>query len=153
MKRERSDSAFAAVKAMVNASLPDIEPPGHAKLRDKDLPFWGDIINSRARDEWSRTDLVIAAQLSRCQSDIETEAAALDIEGSVIENQRGTPIMNPRHSVLEQLARRELALMRSLGLAGHTVKGNQRDLQDARKMQRQASKLKDELEDEDLLAS
>ena len=152
-KRIRSDSVTAAVKAMVNASLPDLEPPSHAKLREKDQPFWTDIIKSRSRDEWAKTDLVVAVQLCRCQSDIETEAELLDAEGSVIENQKGTPVMNPRHSVLEQLARRELALMRTLGLTGFATKSNLRDVTDARKMQRQAEKTKQELEEEDLLAS
>jgi hypothetical protein len=152
-KRIRSDSVTAAVKAMVSVSLPEIDPPKHAKLRDQDKPFWSDIIKSRARDEWAQTDLVVAVHLARCQSDMEKEAEALDAEGSVIENQRGTPIMNPRHSVMEQLARRELALMRTLGLTGFTAKSNQRDVAQARKMQRQAEKTKQELEDEDLLAS
>jgi hypothetical protein len=152
-KRIRSDSAHAAVKAMINAALPEIEPPKHARLRDCDKPFWSDIVNSRARDEWSNTDLIVAVQLARCQCDIETEAVVLETEGSVIVNQKGTQIMNPRHSVLEQMARRELALMRTLGLTGFTAKSNQRDVADARKMQRQASRTKAELDDEELLAS
>lgn len=109
-------------------------------------------MRARTRDEWSAPDLVVAAQLARCQHDIENESASLDTEGSVIENNRGTPVMNPRHAVLEQLARREMALMRSLRMSGAAA-GDKRDVEQARKIQRQAEKVRDELADEDLLAS
>jgi len=121
------------------------------KLRPKDQPFWSAIMSSRAREEWAKIDFVVAAQLARCQADIEYETEILESEGSVIENFRGTPVMNPRHSVLEQLARKELALMRSLGLTGFTSRGNKEDAQKARKLERQSASAREELED-DLLA-
>ena len=109
-------------------------------------------MRARARDEWSDADLVVAAQLARCQRDIEAESLMLDGEGSVIENQRGAPVMNPRHAVLEQLARREMALMRSLRMAG-VATGDRRDLEKTRKIQRQAESVREELAEDDLLAS
>lgn len=109
-------------------------------------------MRARARDEWTDADLVVAAQLARCQHDIERESKALDGEGSVIENQRGTPVMNPRHAVLEQLARREMALMRTLRIGG-SVTGDRRDLEKARKIQREAERAREELADDDLLAT
>ena len=114
MKRARSDSAASAVKAMVNAALPQLELPAHVRLRDGDRPFWDGVLRARARDEWIEADLVVAAQLARCQADIELEQQLLTSEGSVVENMKGTQIMNPRVTVLEQLSRREMALMRTL---------------------------------------
>ena len=99
---------------MVNAASPLPGIPGHVRLRPDDLPFWEGVVRARARDEWTEADLVVAAQLARCQRDIEHEQISLDSEGSVIENAKQTMVMNPRHAVLEQLARREMALMRSL---------------------------------------
>lgn len=96
-------------------------------------------------------DLVVAAQLARCQADIESESQALETEGSVIENGRGTPVMNPRHAVLEQLARREMAMMRSLQMVG-SARGKREDLEKGRKLQRQAEQVRKELADDDLLA-
>lgn len=151
-RKKRSDSAAAAIAAMVNAAKPLPNLPGHVHLRPEDLPFWEGIARARARDEWTDADLVVAAQLARCQHDIERESKALDVEGSVIENQRGTPVMNPRHAVLEQLARREMALMRTLRIGG-SVTGDRRDLEKARKIQREAEKAREELADDDLLAT
>lgn len=101
---------------------------------------------SRARDEWSKNDLIVAAQLARCQADIESESQLVEVEGSVVENARGTQIMNPRHSVLEQMARRELALMRALAMTA-SYGGKKDKLEDARKIERTASAIRDETED------
>lgn len=150
-RKKRSDSADAAINAMLNAAKPLPDVPAHVRLRDQDLPFWDNIVRARARDEWSDADLIVGAQLARCMADIEAESIKLDSEGSVIENQRGTPVMNPRHAVLEQLARREMALMRSLQMTG-SAKGDKRDVEKSRQLQRQAEKARESLADEDLLA-
>ena len=151
MKRTRADSASSAVKAMLDAAKGPPPVPEHVKLREGDAPFWDGILRARARDEWSDADLVVAAQLARCQRDIETQQEELDIEGSVVKNDRGTQVMNPRVSVLEQLARREMALMRTLRMGGR-VAGDARDEAGRRKIQRDAERVKAELEDDELLA-
>lgn len=152
MKRTRADSASSAVKAMIDAAKGEIEPPAHVTLRERDLPFWAGIVRARARDEWSDADLVVAAQLAKCQSDIEVEQTALDGETTVVTNERGTACVNPRVSVLEQYARREMALMRTLRMGGR-VAGDSRDEAGRRKVQRGAEKARKDLEEEDLLAS
>jgi hypothetical protein len=96
--------------------------------------------------------LAVAAQLARTQADIEREQVLVDAEGSVIANDRGTPIANPRFAVLEQLARREMALMRTLRMGGR-VSGDARDSVKRVKVQREAEKVRGELADEDLLAT
>ena len=68
-----------------------------------------------------------------------------------MENARGTQIMNPRHSVLEQLSRRQLALMRSMKIAGAMVGPAKEDLLKMRRAERDAEAVREELE-EDLLA-
>lgn len=150
MKR-RSDTAASAVKAMVNAARQPHQPPAHCKMRPGDEPFWTGIILARAYDEWTEADLVVAAQLCRTQRDIEDQQQALDTEGTVMENARGTMVMNPRVTVLEQLARREMALMRTLRMGGK-VAGDQRDEAGTRKTERESRKLREELEDHELLA-
>lgn len=151
MKRTRADSASSAVKAMVDAAKELIQPPAHVKLRDGDRPFWDGIVCARARDEWSTADLVVAGQLARCQADIEKEQLDLDIETTVLTNERGTKVMNPRVTVLEQLARREMALMRTLRMGGR-VAGDTRNEAGRRKVEQQSRKLREELEDDELLA-
>lgn len=152
MKTPKADTASAAVRAMVDAAKPPPEPPPHVRLRDGDRPFWDGIVRARGRDEWTDADLVVAAQLARCQADIERESAQLDDESTVIENARGTPVCNPRVSVLEQLARREMALMRSLRMGGR-VAGDARDDAGKRRILRESERLRAELEDDELLAT
>jgi hypothetical protein len=151
MKRTRATSAESAVKAMVNAAKGDLQPPAHVKLREGDGPFWTAVVRARARDEWSEADLLVAAQLARCLHDIEVEQTALDAEGTVTKNDRGTNVVNPRVSVLEQFARREMALMRTLRMGGR-IAGDLRDESGKRKIERTARKVREELEDDGLLA-
>ena len=147
-KRARSDSASSAVKAMVNAAAPDIEVPVWVTLTESAKPFWIGVVRARARDEWQDVDLVVAAQLAQCQADIAEEDEALRVEGRVIKNDRGTPVMNPRTTVLEQLARREMALMRTLRMGGR-IAGDARDELGKRKLERGARKARAQVEEED----
>lgn len=147
-KRARADSAASAVKAMVDAAQPDIEVPDWVTLTESAKPFWIGVVRARARDEWQEVDLVVAAQLAQCQADIAEEDAALRDEGRVIRNERGTPVMNPRTTVLEQLARREMALMRTLRMGGR-VAGDTRDELGKRQLERGARKARAQVEEED----
>jgi hypothetical protein len=109
------------------------------------------VLRARARDEWTEADLVVAAQLARCQADIELEQQLLNAEGSVVENMKGTQVMNPRVTVMEQLSRREMALMRTLRMGGR-VAGDTRDQMGKRALERKAHEIRAELEDDGLLA-
>ena len=137
---------------MIQASLPPLDPPAHVALREGDRAFWDGIIRARARDEWTECDLVICAQLARVQADIEAQSAALDAEDMVITNDRGTKVVNARVAVLQQLAQREMALMRSLRMGGRASGEASVDAK-RRKIQRQAEGALAELEGEELLAS
>ena len=92
--------------------------------------------------------MTVAAQLARCQADIQTESKALDLEGSVIANDRKTLVANPRFSVLNQLAGRELAFMRALGMVGRAA-GDPRDEAARRAMEERMRRAKTDVEGED----
>lgn len=151
-KASVAGSASVAVKAMLDAAKGPPSVPGHVKLRAGDAPFWDGIVRARAYDEWTGPDLVVAAQLARTQADIEREQELVDAEGWVIENQRGTPIANPRVAVLENLARREMALMRALRMAGKEGGDVRQDI-GRRKIQREAERVRNDLADDELLAT
>jgi len=151
-KRTRADSASSAVKAMFDAAKPLPEPPAHVVMTDAAIPYWNDVIRARARDEWTELDLVIGAQLANCMAVFAEQEAELRIEGTIIKNDRGTLVMNPRTTVLERLASREMALMRTLRMGGK-VAGDPRDELGKRSIQRQSAKIREELEEDDLLAS
>jgi hypothetical protein len=151
-KRTPGTSVETIVQAMADAAAGPLEPPAHVKLRDGDAPFWAGIVCARARSDWPAVDLVVAAQLARCQADIERESMALDDESTVLTNARGTQVANPRVMVLEQLARREMALLRTLRMGGRAA-GDPRDDAGRRKAQADAAAIRESLEDEELLAS
>jgi len=151
MKRIRSDSTAAAVKSMQAATRAVLEPPEHVQLRDVDLPFWDAVIRSRARDEWTPTDLILAAQLARAQADVEREQATLDTEGTVIVTGAGRSTANPRASLIDGLCKREMALLRTLRMGGR-VAGDARDGLKAAQLERRSRLVLDEFDDDGLIA-
>lgn len=106
-KTKRSDSAHVENQILTDA-LKGIQPPDCVKLDKEHMPFWQHIIN--AREQWTTVDLIHAANLARCMASIEENQVLLKREGDVLENARGTPVMNPRFTILEQLSRRSVAL-------------------------------------------
>ncbi len=146
MKRKRSDSAAAAVEAM-RAAVDVIAPPAHLNLRERDLPFWAGVVRARAREDWTDIDLAHAGNLARCMADIERIQAEIDVEGDTLTNDRGTVVMNPKHSLLETLSRRSIALCRSLQVHAHAVQGDSRDQQKKSSTQRKAAAAVQEADD------
>ena len=139
-KRQRSDSKTAAAKTMASAGAEVIDPPSHINLRPGDRPFWDSIVRARARDLWTHVDLENAANLARCKADIERIQKLVDIEGDIVVNAKGTPIPNPRHSLIETLSRRVLALSRMLHVHAEATVGNSRDSAKAADASRRAAK-------------
>lgn len=131
MKRQRSDSITAAVKAAKGVAAGVIEPPEHVQLRDGDRPFWDSLVRARARDTWNVADLENAANLARCKADIERITGEIDSEGDVIKNERGTQIVNPKHTLLETLTRRAMALSRMLHVHAEATVGKSEDAANA----------------------
>ena len=138
MTRQRSDTVNGAVTAMQNALAGPIEPPSHVRLRDGDRPFWESIVSARARDKWDDADLEVAANLARCKADIERLSVEILAEGDVITNERGTPIVNPKHNLLETLSRRAVALSRMLHVHPEAKAGRSQDQGNKLKEQRKA---------------
>lgn len=106
-KSKRSDSSHVQTKIMADA-LRGQQVPDCVELEKKDMPFW--IAICAAREQWTNVDLIHAANLARCMSSIEENTKALRSEGDVLLNQKGSPVMNPRFTILEQLSRRSVAL-------------------------------------------
>jgi hypothetical protein len=127
MARVRSDSITTAVKSAQAASLGAIQPLAHTPLRDADFPFWDAIVLARAAGTWTNSDLVLAANLARCQSDIVRLQIDLEVEGDVSLSQKGTPVVNPKHALIETLSRRAVALSRALHVHAEATQGRSRD--------------------------
>jgi hypothetical protein len=108
-KRNRSDSAAAAVRAAQAAALGPLDPPAHVALRAGDRPFWDAIVTSRARDTWTAIDLCTAGNLARTQADIEFLQSALDENGYVLDGK-----VSPLAVLVDTLSRRSVTLSRAL---------------------------------------
>ncbi len=145
-----SDTASGAIAAMVDASLALPSVPAHVNLRDGDFPFWHNILRARARSEWSDADLVVAAQLARCMADIEREQRKLDAEGTIVANDRGTLVTNPRFRAINELKQSQLATFRALTLNAN-AKVDSRVLGKQRQAFNDAVKARDQVGDEDVL--
>jgi len=122
-RKQRTDTVAGELISMESALAGPLQPPEHVTLRPGDLPFWESIVLARARDRWDTSDLEIAANLARCKADIERLQGEIDNEGDVIENARGTPIVNPKHQLLETLSRRAVALSRMLHVHAEAKQG------------------------------
>lgn len=124
-RQARSDSAAALLQAAQNvaAELAEgvLRPPAHVQISTEAEPYYRDIVRARAREEWNPHQLTIAAQLAQCMVDQEDVAAELVLEGRVIVNAKGTKVANPLVSIQEQLARRQMALGRSLQMVGRAL--------------------------------
>ncbi|MGA0583253.1 MAG: TerS protein [Castellaniella sp.] len=132
-KRARTDTAKAAVQAAQNAALPPLEPPACVSLRPADRPFWGRIVSSKARDNWTDVDLVTAAQLARAQADIEALQSLVDSEGYIVDGK-----INPAAQMLETLSKRTVALTRVLQVHALATVGRSADAVGAAKLEREA---------------
>ena len=63
-RKQRIDSATAAVKVMQSAVSDELLPPDHPNLHPGALPFWRAIIRGRAREEWEGTPALMATAAS-----------------------------------------------------------------------------------------
>lgn len=105
-----------------------IQPPSNVPLDARDMPFFASVIDEFARSEWTAHQLEIAAMLARTMSDMEQEQRALRVEGSVLATERGTPVVNPRKTVVQMHASTILSYRRSLQLHARAQGGEARDV-------------------------
>ena len=126
-KRNRIDSTAEAVRVASDMRRP-VEPPSNVPLDDADLPFFASVIAEFARSEWTAHQLELAAMLARTMADLEREQRELRSEGSVMATDRGTPVVNPRKTVVQMHASSILSFRRSLSLHARAQGGEARDI-------------------------
>ena len=127
-RRPKSDTIKAAATAHQNAAQAPLDPPVYVTLPDACRPFWDAIVTSRARDTWTDSDLVIAANMARVQHAIEAAVVGSD-----------------EHAKLTRLC---LALSRSLSVHTTATAGRAADLVGASTAERKA---RNDTDDSDLI--
>ena len=150
-KRQRTDSVAGALASM-SGGMRTIDVPDWVILPNDALPFWRSITSARAAERWNNSDLETAAELARTKAKIERLNIELEQEGDIITNERGTPIVNPKNSLLETLTRRLVALSRMLQVHAEATQGKSRDQVPANKAQAAAAQVARDMEGEDLIA-
>ncbi|RWO08217.1 terminase small subunit [Mesorhizobium sp.] len=126
-RKARIDSAAEAVRVMGKATT-KVVPPENVPLDAEDMPFFYNVIGEYARSEWSAHQLEIAAMLARTMADLTREQKLLRDEGGVAYSDKGTPVANPRKSIVQMHASSILSFRRSLSLHARAQAGEARDV-------------------------
>jgi hypothetical protein len=124
-RKPRSNAVSEHVRIAQGASA-EIVPPAHVPLDDGDRPFWDSVIAEFARADWTAHQLELAAMLARMMADLEREQMLLRREGAVMSSERGTPVVNPRKTVVQMTAGSILSMRRSLALHARAQAGDNR---------------------------
>ena len=115
-KRSDKNSVTAALGGFKGA-IESVPLPQGVELRSEDeMVIWGQFTRARAREDWRDMDLLLLAKFVRMEADIRQHQAAVEEQGVIIENQRGTPIPNPLLAIIDTVERRQLAVIRSMSL-------------------------------------
>ena len=115
-KRSDKNSVTAALGGFKGA-IESVPLPQGVELRSEDeMVIWGQFTRARAREDWRDMDLILLAKVVRMEADIRQHQAAVEEQGVIIENQRGTPIPNPLLAIIDTVERRQLAVIRSMSL-------------------------------------
>tara|TARA_R100000951_G_scaffold48067_1_gene40903 strand:- start:3791 stop:4261 length:471 start_codon:yes stop_codon:yes gene_type:complete len=143
-KRSDKNSVTAALGGFKGA-IESVPLPQGVELRsDDELIIWGQFTRARAREDWRDMDLILLAKVVRMEADIRQHQAAVEAQGVIIENQRGTPIPNPLLAIIDTVERRQLAVIRSMSLNQQasdprTLNGSAKNAQGARAVASDAS--------------
>ena len=138
-KRSDKNPATAAVFGF-QGSIDSIPLPQGVKLRSEaELTIWEQFTRARAREVWRDLDLILLAKVVRCEADIREHQETLDRSGVLIQNKRGTLVPNPLLAVVDNLERRQLAIIRSMSLNQlasdpRTVNGTSKNENDVRQV-------------------
>ena len=149
MSRKQRIDSTAAVVEIAKASGRQINPPSNVPLEDRDLPFFASVIAEFARSDWTAHQLELAAMLARTMADLESDQRLMRQEGPIMATDRGTPVVNPRKTVIQMNASIILSYRRSLSLHARAQGGEARDIGKRRGM---AKEIEGGLGGDDLLA-
>lgn len=147
-RKQRIDSAPAAVKVMQGALQDELEPPEHISVPRGARPFWKAIIRARARDEWLAAPSLMnaAANLAWTQWQIDQMRRQIDGEAVIPDGLTAAQL----GSLLLKMQRLEMGYLRVLQQHGRAVEGEARDVAKRRQATREIAA--DNPMEDDLLA-
>jgi hypothetical protein len=141
-QRVRASSAGAAAQAFKDVGTADtIAPPAEAGLGPNHSGVWRTIVRSRALKEWSEADLLSAAALCRGICRVFELEALVDAEGLTVAGAKGVRVMHPALAMINQIAAKNLALIRALRLDPRSLPGGRSDPTPSRDLERRTREL------------
>lgn len=120
-RKQRIDSATAAVGVMQAAVSGELMPPEHSQLNEAALPFWRAIVRGRARDEWEATPALMATAASLAWTQWQVSLLRGQIESDPLPDAKAVQ----RVSDLQRL---EMGYLRVLQQHGRAAQGEPRDV-------------------------
>lgn len=134
-RRQRVDSATAAVRIMGGAVADELQPPSHISVPKGAMPFWRAIIRARPRDEWEAAPALInaAANLAWTQWQIDRMRRTMDGD---MRPSEGVAMAQIGSSLLK-MQRLEMGYLRVLQQHGRAVEGESRDVSKRRAAERE----------------
>lgn len=115
-RKKRSDSIADDIKSFSNVGNAVALPRGITLDSEQEEIIWEQFTSTRSPDSWRDFDLVLLAKIVKIEARIRKHQKELDSMGSIIENQRGTPIENPLFRIIDTLTRQQMAVIRSMSL-------------------------------------
>lgn len=142
-RKQRIDSATAAVAVMVDATKGELLPPEHCPLAEAAMPFWQAIIRGRARDEWEATPSLLATASSLAWTQWQIVKLRATVEDAPLPDAKSVQRMS-------DMQRLEMAYLRTLQQHGRGAQGEARDVKSRREVA--SGIVADSPLDEDLIA-
>jgi hypothetical protein len=103
-------------------------PPTHIPLEPEELLHFDNIIAEQAKAFWTQHQLELAALLARTMHQLNYHQQKLRIEGGVIKNGKGNPVVSPRQKLINDAYDRVIALRRSLSIHARAQGVNRQDM-------------------------
>ena len=128
-RKARSDSTSSIVKQRAAIGITIDPPKGITISGEEHQALWDQYTSARDITTWRQMDLLLIAKIVDKEMDIRKHKALLDRTSVLIENKRGTMIVNPLINVIDIYERSQLSIIRSLSLGVHA--GEARGLNNA----------------------
>ncbi|PSL13807.1 hypothetical protein [Shimia abyssi] len=120
---QRTESTSHQVKAAQHALLYHEWPEEAGTAVETDLAMYQKLQQQRAHADWTPSDLISLANLSKLQTDVVREHDKLRAEGLITYGGKSgfTPIQNPRQRIVQDLNSSINSLARRLGLTSKSL--------------------------------